>query len=170
LPQLGQEHAVRYYRLDWDGGDMKMLWALALVLASATAGTAQTSSGSGVVINSKGEILTNSHVVEACAEITARLPFDGNIEASAILVARDERNDLAVIRVTRPNIPAPPVAAFRDGDSVRPGDAVVVLGYPLSGLLASTANLSVGNVSAWRCMLVREVEGTSPLDQAGSPA
>ena len=76
---------------------MKMLWAFALLLASATAGTAETSSGSGVVINSKGEILTNSHVVEDCSQITARLPFDGSIEALAILVARDERNDLEQI-------------------------------------------------------------------------
>jgi hypothetical protein len=126
----------------------RLAWALLLFMAGATAEAAETSSGSGVVINSKGEILTNSHVVEACAQITARLPFDGNIEAPAILVARDERNDLAVIRVTRPNIPAPPVAAFRGGDAVRAGDAVVVLGYPLSGLLASTASVSVGNVSA----------------------
>jgi tetratricopeptide (TPR) repeat protein len=64
------------------------------------------------------------------------------------LVARDEKNDLAVIRVTRHNISAPLVAAFRDGAAVRAGDAVVALGYPLSWLLASTASLSVGNVSA----------------------
>jgi S1-C subfamily serine protease len=126
----------------------RLVCAFVLFMAGATAEAAETSSGSGVVINSKGEILTNSHVVEACAQITARLPFDGNVEASAILVARDEKNDLAVIRVTRPNISAPPVAAFRDGAAVRAGDTVVALGYPLSGKLASTGNLTVGNVSA----------------------
>jgi hypothetical protein len=39
------------------------------------------------------------------------------------------------------------MATFRDG-RVRAGDAVVALGFPLSGLLATTANLTVGNVSA----------------------
>jgi S1-C subfamily serine protease len=85
----------------------RLVCAFVLFMAGATAEAAETFLGSGVVINSKGEILTNSHVVEACVEISARLPFDGNIEAPAILVARDERNDLAVIRVTRPNISAP---------------------------------------------------------------
>src|SRR5439155_2122625 len=64
---------------------------------------------------------------------------------TAVLVSRDQRNDLAVIRT---RITPSSVAAFRDGAPVRAGDTVVALGYPLSGLLASTANLSVGNVSA----------------------
>ena len=40
------------------------------------------------------------------------------------------------------------MAAFLDGGPVRAGDPVTALGYPLSGILATTANLSVGNVSA----------------------
>ena len=104
---------------------------------------ADISSGSGVVIGSKGEILTNAHVVERCAAITVQFST-GNSEA-AVLVARDEKNDLAVIRSK--TLPSS-VAAFRDGGPLRAGDTVVALGYPLSGLLASSANLSVGNVSA----------------------
>ena len=42
----------------------------------------------------------------------------------------------------------PSVAVLREGVPVRAGDPVVALGYPLSGLLSSDANLSVGNVSA----------------------
>jgi uncharacterized protein len=61
------------------------------------------------------------------------------------LIARDEKNDLAVVRS---KLPLSSVVAFREGGPVRAGDAVVALGYPLSGLLATTANLSVGNVSA----------------------
>jgi TPR repeat protein len=122
---------------------MKMLWALVLVLASATAEAAETSAGSGVVIGAQGEILTNSHVVEDCQQITVQFPSKGSEVAS--LVARDQRNDLAVIRTGKPTAS---VAVFRDGAPIRAGDAIVALGYPLSGLLASTANLSVGNVSA----------------------
>jgi peptidylprolyl isomerase len=112
-------------------------------LAVAGLRAADISSGSGVVIGSKGEILTNAHVVERCAAITVQFST-GNSEA-AVLVARDEKNDLAVIRSK--TLPSS-VAAFRDGAPLRAGDTVVALGYPLSGLLASSANLSVGNVSA----------------------
>ena len=44
--------------------------------------------------------------------------------------------------------PLPLVAVFREGASVRAGDPIVALGYPLPGLLSSDVNLSVGNVSA----------------------
>jgi serine protease Do len=65
--------------------------------------------------------------------------------SAATLVARDEKNDLAVVRS---DFHPSNVVAFREGKPVRAGDAVVALGYPLSGLLATTANHSVGNVSA----------------------
>jgi len=102
-----------------------------------------TFTGSGVVIGARGEILTNSHVVESCEKITVQLTSKES--QLAVLVARDQKNDLAVVRIN--NAP-PSVAAFREGAPVRAGDAVVALGYPLSGLLATTANLTVGNVSA----------------------
>jgi hypothetical protein len=81
-------------------------------------------------------------VVENCTKITVR---SSSAASAAILVARDEKNDLAVVRS---KLPLSSVATFREGAPVRAGDAVVALGYPLSGLLATTANLSVGNVSA----------------------
>jgi S1-C subfamily serine protease len=104
---------------------------------------ADTFTGSGVVIGTRGEILTNAHVVEGCKKITVQM-FSQNSQA-AVLVARDQQNDLAVVRV---NNPPPLVAAFREGTPLRAGDTVVALGFPLSGLLATTANLTVGNVSA----------------------
>jgi S1-C subfamily serine protease len=114
-----------------------------LVLGIVSVQAAETSAGSGVVIGAQGEILTNSHVVEDCQKITVQFPSKDS--ETAVLVARDQRNDLAVIRTGKP---LTSIVAFRDGAPVRAGDAVVALGYPLSGLLASTANVSVGNVSA----------------------
>jgi len=132
-------------RIGERGANMRMLCAFLLFVISSTAEATEISAGSGLVIGTQGEILTNSHVVEACAEINVRFPT-GNSERG-VLLARDEKNDLAAIRAPSTSIPATSVATFRDGP-VRAGDAVVALGYPLSGLLASTANLSVGNVSA----------------------
>ena len=62
-----------------------------------------------------------------------------------MLVARDQKNDLALLRVANP---PSAVAAFRDGAPVRAGDTVVALGYPLPTLLSSSATLTVGYVSA----------------------
>src|ERR1700693_1758925 len=109
----------------------------------AIAQNAQILTGSGVVIGAHGEILTNAHVVERCNTISVQ--FSSEQAQPAVLVADDQRNDLAVIRSKNPRVS---VAAFREGKPLRAGDAVVALGYPLSGLLASAANVSTGNVSA----------------------
>jgi S1-C subfamily serine protease len=115
---------------------------VALIISIGSVHAADTSSGSGVVIGDHGEVLTNAHVVENCTQITVRF---SSAASAALVVARDEKNDLAVVRS---KTPISSFAKFRDGTPVRAGDAVVALGYPLSGLLATTANLTVGNVSA----------------------
>ncbi len=120
----------------------RCLWLVLFVvwaIGTATA-TRADSLGSGVIIGTHGEVLTNAHVVENCTSITVR----SSSVSTAYLVARDEKNDLAIIRS---NLALSSVAVFREGP-VRPGDTVVALGYPLPGLLATTANLTVGNVSA----------------------
>ena len=82
-------------------------------------------------------------MIEHCTQITVR--SSSGDSAAALVIARDEKNDLAVVRGT---LPFTSVVAFRDGGPVRAGETVVALGYPLSGLLATSANLTVGNVSA----------------------
>jgi tetratricopeptide (TPR) repeat protein len=99
--------------------------------------------GSGIVIGNRGEILTNAHVVDRCDAITVQ--FASKKTDTAVMVARDQANDLALLRV--PN-PPPAVAAFRGGTPVRAGDTIVALGYPLPTLLSSSATLTVGYVSA----------------------
>ena len=63
---------------------------------------------------------------------------------SAVVVARDQENDLALLA-------APvslPAADFRGDPAIRAGDSVVAVGFPLHGLLASEANVTTGTVSA----------------------
>jgi len=95
---------------------------------------ADTQSGSGTVISDHGEVLTNAQVIENCSQITVR--SSSGDTAAAALIARDENNDLAVIRSASP---LSPVAVFRDGSPIRLGEAAVALGY---------ANLTIENVSA----------------------
>jgi len=65
------------------------------ISGSALVQAADLTSGSGVVIGVQGEVLTNSHVVGNCTKITVR---SSSAASAAVLVARDEKNDLAVVR------------------------------------------------------------------------
>ena len=125
------------------GAGATAIAAAALMGGMVPGHAADTQSGSGVVIGAHGEILTNAHVIRNCGPITVR-SASGDL-ATALVVERDEQNDLAVVRRA---VPLTAVATFRDAGPVRAGDAVVALGYPLSGILATSANLTVGNVSA----------------------
>jgi S1-C subfamily serine protease len=96
--------------------------------------------GTGFFIDPRGLLLTNTHVVQGCS--SARIK--GN--STALEVVRvDAQNDLAILRSTAP---APAVARFCEGRGIRPGDGVVAIGFPLSGVLASEANITTGGVSA----------------------
>jgi uncharacterized protein len=61
------------------------------------------------------------------------------------VVGTDTENDLAVLKLSPP---LPSVARFREGRTIRAGDGVVVVGFPLAGLLASEAQVTTGTVSA----------------------
>lgn len=118
----------------------------ALLAIGTTAGRAEeVVTGSGVLIGASGEVLTNAHVVEGCRSI--KLTFANGSPQPATLVARDEQNDLAVVQTKRKH-DATAAAAFREAPPLRPGETIIALGYPLSGVLATGANLTVGNVSA----------------------
>ena len=83
--------------------------------------------GSGSVIDQKGHILTNYHVIAGAREIRVRL-FDGQ-EYVAGLVGQDPLNDVAVIKI---NAPASSLIPIRLGDSsdLRVGQKIHAIGNP----------------------------------------
>ncbi|MGE0228813.1 MAG: S1C family serine protease [Dehalococcoidia bacterium] len=83
--------------------------------------------GTGVVLNKDGHIVTNYHVVENAREITVTFR-DGTV-ASGAVVERDEDQDLAVVQVSVPSDVLSP-ATFADSGGVRPGDPVFAIGNP----------------------------------------
>ena len=99
--------------------------------------------GTGFVTDSSGSVVTNYHVVQQCGAVSFLL--NGGDSTSAIVVASDPMNDLALLRVGEKTKPA---AIFQDPDKVRAGDDIIVFGYPLLGQLASTGNLTRGSVTA----------------------
>ena len=58
-----------------------------------------TSSGSGIVVRAEGHVLTNNHVVDGCGSFGLRRV--GDVERGAVLLAKDGKNDLAVLRADR---------------------------------------------------------------------
>jgi putative serine protease PepD len=87
-------------------------------------GTAQ---GTGFVIDSNGDIVTNHHVVENATSI--KVTFADGTTADAKLVGSDATTDLAVIHVDVNSSELHPLA-FGDSSALQVGDAVVAIGDP----------------------------------------
>lgn len=101
------------------------------------------STGTGFIVSKAGYVLTNHHVIDGCKEIRAQIP-SGAVAVTPV-IARDPKNDLALVKLPSQAVN---VATFRDGQTLRQGDSVVAIGFPLHGLLASGVNLTTGAVSA----------------------
>ena len=97
--------------------------------------------GSGFIIDAKGLILTNNHVVEDAEKITVKLSDDR--EFSAKVVGRDPKTDIAVIQITDGK-GSFPVAPLGDSSNLKVGEWVVAMGSPFG--LDNT--LTAGVVSA----------------------
>jgi len=101
-----------------------------------------SSSGSGVILTSDGYIVTNNHVVDGASIITVKTT--ANQTMTAQVVGKDERTDLAVLKVECDR--ALPYAELGDSSALRVGDVALAIGNPLKEALAST--LTVGYISA----------------------
>jgi serine protease Do len=84
--------------------------------------------GTGFVIDDRGTIATNHHVIDQGTNITVKL-FDGTKADKVELLESNAGEDLAVLRIEVAKLP-PPVA-LGDSDAVVVGEAVVVIGNPI---------------------------------------
>ena len=115
--------------------------------------------GTGVVVTSNGEILTNAHVVEGATEVRVR--FAGDTEpVMARVLAADAGNDLALLKVNANDLVA---ATFAKPGSVRVGDQVVAIGYALA--LDGGPSVTTGIVSALRRTIFTESGALNSLIQ-----
>lgn len=130
-------------------------------------GSDPDSTGSGFVVSKQGHVLTNAHVVENCREVRAGAPV-ATARATTV-TARDPRNDLALLATSLP-IASVAVAVFRTGRSVRQGDQVIALGFPLHGILTAAPNLTTGTVSALAGLGndTRHLQITAPIQPGNS--
>jgi S1-C subfamily serine protease len=109
------------------------------VLPSVVEVRSQDGLGSGIVIDTSGNIVTNRHVVGSAQSLQVRASSGKSFSAS--LVGASAENDLAVIRVQGANLPP---ATLGDSSKLHVGDLVLAVGNPL-GLASSVTN---GLVSA----------------------
>ena len=109
----------------------------------------QRALGSGVIISDDGYIVTNNHVVDAADEIVVNLVGDKK-EYKAKLIGKDDKSDLAVIKIDKDDLNA---VTFYNSDDVKVGDVVFALGNPFGlhetitkGIVSAKGRTSVGIV------------------------
>ncbi len=105
----------------------------------------QRSLGSGVIIDSSGLIVTNFHVIARADEV--KVALSDKREFSADIVLKDQRSDLAVLKISGagPNLPT---IGFADSDKTEVGDLVLAIGDPFgvgqtvtSGIVSAFAHV-----------------------------
>ena len=112
--------------------------------------------GSGVVIDGDGYVVTNNHVVSLAAtngDAKLEVVFSDQTRVAGRIVGRDPKTDLAVIKVEVAN---PTVAVLGKSADLRVGDSVIAIGSPLG--LAGT--VTTGIVSAVNRPVRLDGEGT----------
>lgn len=109
-------------------------------------------SGTGVIIDSQGLVLTNNHVVEGAVDITVTL--DDGSQQKAEIVGADQLSDLAVLRLPGDGYPFLPV---REAVPPRVGEWVIAIGNALA--LPGGPTVTVGVVSA----LGRSIEASAGI-------
>jgi len=109
----------------------------------------QRALGSGVIISKNGYIVTNNHVVDGANKI--KISIVGNKkEYEAKLIGKDEKSDLAIIKVEAKDLNA---ITFYNSDKVKVGDIVFALGNPYGlgetitqGIVSATGRSGMGIV------------------------
>ncbi len=134
-------------------------------MAIGSAGSRRVvSAGTGIAVDAQGHVLTNNHVIAGCPDLRVT---DSTGSTSASLLAADPANDLAVLRTGRH---ATGWASFRDGQGLRPGESLVVTGFPLTGVVSPEMAVTTGSLTALAGAGgdVRQLQFSAPIQPGNS--
>ena len=119
--------------------------------------------GSGVIVDERGVIITNNHVVENASTITVTLTDRRRFKAR--LLGTDPYSDLAVLKVDSPK--ALPAIEWADSDAAQVGDIVVAVGSPFG--LSSTVTQGIISAKERRDLGISVIEDFIQTDASINP-
>lgn len=122
----------------------------------------QEGAGSGFIVDKKGYILTNNHVIEGAEKITVRL--SDKREFIATVVGADPQSDVAVIKIDGKNLPTIPLG---DSDALEVGEWVIAIGSPFE--LNHTVTVGVVSAKGRNRMGITDYENFIQTDAAINP-
>ncbi len=106
----------------------------------------QASLGSGVIVDKKGYVLTNNHVVQGADEIKVKLSDKREFKGKVIGV--DPKTDIAVVKIDATHLPT---VKWGNSDKLKAGETVLAIGNPFglnqtvtSGIVSATGRANVG--------------------------
>lgn len=107
--------------------------------------------GSGILVSEKGLVITNYHVIENSEKIEVSIP-EKNIIKTATVKIKDSKNDIAVLEISDFSYssyfsqPIPFILA--DVNTIKVGEEVFTLGFPLGDIMGASARLSNGRINS----------------------
>ena len=132
-----------------------------LVDVVSTLGDEQaTAAGTGIVLTSNGEVLTNNHVIDGATSIKVTDIGNGRTY-TATVVGYDATQDVAVIQLQ--NASGLTTASLGDSSTVQTGDSVVALGN--AGGKGGTPSVAAGTVTALNQSITASDEGSGNSEQ-----
>ena len=143
-----------------------------VLINAASTRTNSGGTGSGVVIDKQGLVLTNNHVVNGFDRLDVTL-WDGTT-ASATVVGTDEGDDLALLKVDLPADKLRP-AKLGDSDAVRTGELVIAVGNPFGiegsltqGVVSGTGRTLSGGSGRPLRQLIQSDAAINPGNSGGA--
>ncbi len=114
------------------------------LFGGGSGGGVQEDQGTGMIITSNGEVITNNHVISGATTMTVTL-YGKTTAMPATLIDTDPTNDIALLQINgASNLPT---VTYGNSDNVQVGDAVVAIGNAL-GLSAGIPTVTQGIISA----------------------
>jgi len=122
----------------------------------------ETSLGSGVIVDGRGLILTNHHVISGADEIQAVLNDGRSLKAE--IIGSDPDSDLALLRTAEGGLPA---IALGDSDRLRVGDVVLAIGNPFG--VGQTVTIGIVSATGRNRLGINAYENFIQTDAAINP-
>ena len=122
----------------------------------------QRSLGSGVIVNSDGYILTNSHVVAGADEI--KISLGDKREFKGRIVGTDPKTDVAVVKI---EVKGLPTLTFGDSSKVQVGEFALAVGNPFG--IGQTLTMGIISATGRRGLEIEDYEDFIQTDAAVNP-